>query len=68
METLIGIICFIWILSLVVFAICMVKAPIGFEDETGFHYGDDQVSRVNFKDPEDGKHLHESHLNYSRGK
>jgi|ETNmetMinimDraft_22_1059887.scaffolds.fasta_scaffold14406_2 hypothetical protein len=46
MEILIGILCFLWILSLVVFIIIMARAPIGFENESGFNYGDEQSSTV----------------------
>ena len=41
---IIGSLCFVWILSLAVFAVCIRKAPIGFEDEAGFHYGDERSS------------------------
>lgn len=68
METLLGILCFLWILSLLIFAVCMARAPHGFENETGFHYGDDELSKASSKDSRDGKHYNENYLNYSRVK
>lgn len=39
MLSLSSIALFAYALSLVVFAVCLMKAPLGWQDERGFHFG-----------------------------